>query len=905
MNFRLKKTIGWTTAAIGLLAIGLLAAIHWVLPPYVETRIIPRLAEILGLEPESVGVRRVGLWGADIGPIRFNGKGSPVISIAAIQVDYTPVSLIKGKIAGITLGGPHLNLAVTPQGIAMPTAVRPAGEPPGTQTDTPLDFKNLMPVDISRIRIDQGTVTIQFGDRRLAIALDMQMDTAKLSQGQIKGRAQLSVLGNPIALEVAVDQSDNRVSVSLDSTGLLLESLALSGMIPLPVQMAGTAKVHGKGQMTMTPFRIQDLALTASLENVRIGVWDARIENIATAENATPRIELTLQRQTTGQFRWSLAPFRFTSAARGEILGLAGLWDPSPSGWSLNADIQARLPAQMVQGAELKNDLPINGQIQAQGSADGAITFTAGASGSRQLSLQIQPAGVEATDCRMVVEGRLAGGVLETHATWSAGKIRIAGPAIQASMPDLMVKSAATFQPPGSKTASRIDAQAVLSDIRSKLGTILLTIPRFGVNASGQNGPGRPWHFQGRLDATGAMVQNLDQKLALSEISLNMPLAWPPPANGKNGRLNVKSVQWNQRQLGRIHGTLQQRANGMGIDLRHDSKLFPEMVVLIHGGMNDSGLQLDARIPADALIGEMDLGRFFPEAAGILVKGRMSASIQATISGGQPSGSGQLWVDQASVRQEERKLRLNGIHLDMHMDDLTTLKSAPMQKLQIAALQFGNLAAQALDMDFQLERGKTLFIEKAGINWCNGRINTAAIRITPGNEDYDVTLFCDRLNLAMVLDQLGAAEASGEGTVNGRIPVRWANGKLSFDNGFLYSTPGQAGAIQLSGTEMLLSGMPPGTPQHTQLDIATEALKDYTYQWAKLNVSSDADNLLLALKFDGKPNRLLPFAYDQSLGQFKRVAGKGQADFKGISIDLNFTSPLNDIIHYKELFRQN
>ena len=128
---------------------------------------------------------------------------------------------------------------------------------------------------------------------------------------------------------------------------------------------------------------------------------------------------------------------------------------------------------------------------------------------------------------------------------------------------------------------------------------------------------------------------------------------------------------------------------------------------------------------------------------------------------------------------------------------------------------------------------------------------------------------------------------------------------MSFDNGFLYSTPGQTGQIQLKGTQALLSGVPPGSPQHTQLDIATEALKDYTYQWAKLNVQSQNDLLLLKLQLDGKPNRLLPFAYDQQLGQFKRITGEGQAEFKGISIDLNFKSPLNEIIHYKEFLNRN
>jgi len=47
---------------------------------------------------------------------------------------------------------------------------------------------------------------------------------------------------------------------------------------------------------------------------------------------------------------------------------------------------------------------------------------------------------------------------------------------------------------------------------------------------------------------------------------------------------------------------------------------------------------------------------------------------------------------------------------------------------------------------------------------------------------------------------------------------------------------------------------------------------------------------------------MLPFAYDTQQGQFKRVEGAGEADFKGIAIDLNLRIPLNQILQYKELF---
>ena len=153
--------------------------------------------------------------------------------------------------------------------------------------------------------------------------------------------------------------------------------------------------------------------------------------------------------------------------------------------------------------------------------------------------------------------------------------------------------------------------------------------------------------------------------------------------------------------------------------------------------------------------------------------------------------------------------------------------------------------------------------------------------------------------------KLGVAEGSGEVTVSGRIPLHWSKGQLNFKKSILSSPPGQSGVIQLhtlKGSEHLLQSLPPDTPQRVQLDIAMEALKDYTYNSVALRLENEGDILAFKLQLEGKPNQLLPFAYDQDLGQFKRIQGEGQADFKGIGIDLNLRSPFNEIIRYKNLF---
>jgi hypothetical protein len=104
MQSRTKTVLKWTTAVVAAVLIGLSAAAFLLLPRYIETRIVPRLTDSLGLNPASVNIRRIGLWGADVGPVRLGDAASPVIDIASIQVDYSPASLAGGNITGLCPG---------------------------------------------------------------------------------------------------------------------------------------------------------------------------------------------------------------------------------------------------------------------------------------------------------------------------------------------------------------------------------------------------------------------------------------------------------------------------------------------------------------------------------------------------------------------------------------------------------------------------------------------------------------------------------------------------------------------------------------------------------------------------------------------------------------------------------
>lgn len=242
----------------------------------------------------------------------------------------------------------------------------------------------------------------------------------------------------------------------------------------------------------------------------------------------------------------------------------------------------------------------------------------------------------------------------------------------------------------------------------------------------------------------------------------------------------------------------------------------------------------------------------------------------------------------------------------MHLvlPDLLEMRSAPGQELRFDRASIGALHFENGVIDFQIESARSLLIEKSQFRWCDGKVEAPAIRLRSDIEDYRLILYCDRLDLAKVLEQFEVATVDAEGELNGRIPLRYKNGQLSFQEGFLFTTPGQPGKIRMTDTEILTAGIPRDTPQYVQMELARKALEDYDYTWAKLSLTTEGQDLLLKMQLDGKPAKPLPFVYKRDLGSFAKVETDVQGStFQGIRLDVNFRLPLNKILQYKDLIR--
>ncbi|MCP3940780.1 MAG: hypothetical protein GY710_04770 [Desulfobacteraceae bacterium] len=245
----------------------------------------------------------------------------------------------------------------------------------------------------------------------------------------------------------------------------------------------------------------------------------------------------------------------------------------------------------------------------------------------------------------------------------------------------------------------------------------------------------------------------------------------------------------------------------------------------------------------------------------------------------------------------------SGIAGTFNFNDLLVPESLPGQILTIDKIQARQLIFDKLKLQFSIEDGKSINFENLRFNWCNGIVSTESVRLSVTIKDHSLSLilYCDRLELSSLLKQMGAFHAEGEGALSGRIPIIYSNGNISFNNGFLFSTPGKGGRVVIENTQSLTAGIPMDTPQFVQLDLAREALKDFDYKWAKLELNTFEDTLYVNMELDGKPAKLLPFKYQKNKGSLIRVDAKSPGSiFQGIKMNVNIKLPFNQVLKFTD-----
>lgn len=403
------------------------------------------------------------------------------------------------------------------------------------------------------------------------------------------------------------------------------------------------------------------------------------------------------------------------------------------------------------------------------------------------------------------------------------------------------------------------------------------------------------------LKADGGKIAALKFNAKALGIDIEVPVSYPEPVKKRYGKYSISSILYDNKYNFSAKGKiLQTNLKEFNINGNIDLKKLPGIKTQFNSiiGFNKNP-ELSLEFQTNAFkFSESDIKKL------LLTKNTaVEFEVTAFVKGSvvyidhNLKSSMRVTVNDGNFFMPDNNLTADGINTVIAFNDLLSFQTVPGQILTINSIEKNKIKIKDAKMRFSMEQGKSLLVENIKFKWCNGLVSTESIRFPQKNGEYSLTLYCDRLELTQLLKQMGVFNAEGMGTLNGRIPVDYTNGNISFDNGFLFSTPGTGGTIMIENSDRITTGIPMDSPQFSQLDLAQEALKDFKYKWAKLKFHTQDDTLFVNMELDGEPSKVLPFEYSKEFGGFIRVdASSPGSHFQGIKLDVNLKLPFNEVI---------
>lgn len=382
---------------------------------------------------------------------------------------------------------------------------------------------------------------------------------------------------------------------------------------------------------------------------------------------------------------------------------------------------------------------------------------------------------------------------------------------------------------------------------------------------------------------------------SLVNLSLHLPLQYPFPTKGTaktTGVVNIEQIRYRNVNSGRLQATLLPSQAGIAFTTLLTTPFIPALQLSCDGSAQTAAdISAQCRFPATA-VNSATFPRFLKLPDKLAFAGKLAADGEFHLRDSIPGG--ELTVDYRDGTLNHGENRLSDINFTVVFPHLPLLQSKPGQMGSIGSLSFGKIKLSDARIRFRIEDEQSIFLERIQAGWCGGNVETGSFTLAGTMQELDTTLYCDRLGFTELLAQFGIDNAEGEGSLNGRLPMIINKQGVTFDDGFLFSTPGDSGIVRFNDTRQLRQGIP-DIGKSASLDYAMQALENFSYNWTKLSFNSQKNDLVIAMQLDGKPADPLPFGYKS--GQIV-PSDRGPGLQHPIRLDVNFRFPMQDLFHY-------
>jgi len=411
--------------------------------------------------------------------------------------------------------------------------------------------------------------------------------------------------------------------------------------------------------------------------------------------------------------------------------------------------------------------------------------------------------------------------------------------------------------------------------------------------------------ISGRIDGSLTHLTLPEKKVAIDGLQFSLPVSpfadiAPESDTSQKGKITIERVSYNGAPVASLSTDIALSGTTYRIDGSLKSAVIPDGVVLFNGTalpFNHSAA-LSWKLASSALDAE-PFKAYRIMAPDIDFEAQVEAAGDLRLNGSQLSGSAYTSISDGSVQLSDNAIKLEGIDCAIEFPELPRLISLPSQRCTIGRADVSSLTFSDAEFTFRLQEPAALFIEKSSLAWCGGTLDSGSLRLVKGDPEIDTVFFGSQINLGQLLEQIGFKISEGEGSLNGKLPVKIDRETIEFDGGFLFSTPGMGGIVRFTDTDLLRQGIG-GVSEAGSIGYALQALEDFSYNWTKLSFNTSGDELLLALELDGKPRTALPFKLNNNGMIVESTEGAGLQ--YPIRLDVNVRFPLGELLRVGQSF---
>ena len=895
------------------LAAGYLSS-SFLLPRYIEKRILPSLGDKLSTSLTGQ-VFSIGLHEASLGDLIIGDTNNIAVSVGSIQTKYSVFSILDKKIEEVRINGLTLNLEISEGKIIIPGL--DLGKIAGTKTKNKISQPSSaisLPLLLDTFQVSNGFFNVSYKNQRILIPFNLQItrkeraDITALPAYQLN--LQISPQGEQIVISGTIDFAKNKGIFTLSADSLDMEPFAfLLGELQ-EILSFGEASIIGNVETTLMPFQLVATEIDCEFESVNFKNVPVSFAPPAGIIDAKKPLRLKIMGK---EQQWDIAAHGSIAEPLSASISIDGTFVQGDDKGSKG------LGSILIKIAERASTLGpgnipviIKGHPELHGNFSVDITPTGAWLGKIEssarkeiLKISYDQYSLESKVPSFNIRGNGYADAAQIQISLAIADVHATG--IDASEIILpMAELQASF------TQKKISGQEILSS-----GEFALSIPGVKITRDAFAGRGdiklagkiKPQQLQdlrslqvaGELIINKAKAEELKSSIKINSIEGRIPWHWSLPNRETTGRLKISGIQWKNNDLGSFAAETRVKNSAYWLDGKFSHSLPGGLETNIKGqaGKAESGYHASLLIQMDATpFTSLHLGKFDQSLKNTYLSGELGLHSKFSLDTNAFKGNMDIRLQNGRFEYPEKKYTLENINFTLLMPSLPDLRSAPAQKLLFEKASVGDLTIEQGKIIWQLEAPDSIFIEEAVVRWAGGRVFTNAVRISPNRKEFVIPIFCDRLILADILGQFGITNAGGEGTVSGRIPLLAGKGTVRFEDGFLYSSPGQGGSIKVAAFDLLSAGIPKNNPQFTQVDFAAEALKNFKYNWVKLLFNSEGEDLIMQMQMDGKPLQSLPFKYDTQTGLMQRVDDSSIGIDQPIRLDVNFRLPLNRFLGY-------